>query len=366
MKQFKHEAARLFIFTILSLAMSFSMRPTSVKAGGEDAQKVAGLAQQGAMTAMMLSAVDSVGSGVSCGCLASTSQECPGNVAMMCGMIGLNIASMILSMAQSSSAGQSKAAVADLAEIEPFDPEAFGGLGPPPSLGGLGSGGFGCGTENESKYLCDPNGLDLALNDLNNVPTGLDLTPDQAAAIEKSKSAIKSLKDKNLSGALAALDGAGSYADTDSSSNADGGTAGDASYLGDDGSGGTAGINSNYSGTASGNTLEGSGSGGKGFGPKGALLGRTEWNGSLDAIDPRTGKSLTLWQRATRRYLGAPSGKRGFTMARIEKLRKESTPEYAEQKRKSDAIKKAALERKPAAAEVAKPVILSPKALFGH
>lgn len=67
----------------------------------------------------------------------------------------------------------------------------------------------------------------------------------------------------------------------------------------------------------------GGGSGGVGstVGPKDRSgLGKTVWNGLLDMLDDATGKSLTLWQRATRRYQGE-RGQRALLMARMEMIR---------------------------------------------
>jgi hypothetical protein len=67
----------------------------------------------------------------------------------------------------------------------------------------------------------------------------------------------------------------------------------------------------------------GGGSGGLGstVGPKDRSgLGKTVWNGLLDMLDDATGKSLTLWQRATRRYQGE-RGQRALLMARMEMIR---------------------------------------------
>ncbi len=59
----------------------------------------------------------------------------------------------------------------------------------------------------------------------------------------------------------------------------------------------------------------------KGIGPVDTTgLGKVLWNGKLDMVDDETGKSLTLWQRATRRHQG-DKGTRAFILARMEYLR---------------------------------------------
>jgi hypothetical protein len=101
----------------------------------------------------------------------------------------------------------------------------------------------------------------------------------------------------------------------------------------------------------------GSGSDGKGKGNShidGSLVD-TDWNGLLDMIDSNSGKSLTLWQRATRRYQGGPKGRRALTMARMEHIRKTAIAKLKSQKGTPSAAvalrkpleKSAAADRKP-------------------
>ena len=97
-------------------------------------------------------------------------------------------------------------------------------------------------------------------------------------------------------------------------------------------------------------------------GPTGAYLDKTDWNGQLDMINPNTGKSLTIWERATRRYMGTPDGQRGYTMARIESLRKKSTQTIAAEAEKPK--KKAVAKQEEAPAYV--PVVMSPKEFSKH
>lgn len=60
-----------------------------------------------------------------------------------------------------------------------------------------------------------------------------------------------------------------------------------------------------------------------------AGLGRAVAINQLDLMDPDTGKNLTLWQRATRRYQGGQDGKRAFHMARVEFIRQQSKKRLA-------------------------------------
>lgn len=65
----------------------------------------------------------------------------------------------------------------------------------------------------------------------------------------------------------------------------------------------------------------GGGSGSASVGPKDRSgLGKTLWNGLLDMLDETSGKSLTLWQRVTRKYQG-DRGHRALAMARMELIR---------------------------------------------
>ncbi len=43
--------------------------------------------------------------------------------------------------------------------------------------------------------------------------------------------------------------------------------------------------------------------------------------GSLQMFDDQSGRPLTLWQRATRKYQGAPEGKRAYILAKMEFIR---------------------------------------------
>jgi hypothetical protein len=96
-------------------------------------------------------------------------------------------------------------------------------------------------------------------------------------------------------------------------------------------------------------------------GPVDAKLNPVEWNGGLDMVDSETGKSLTIWERATRRYMGTPEGKRGFTMARIEHLRKQSNPKLAKASGTPEGEKVAKKESKPI-----RPVQISTSQIIGR
>ncbi|MEO6460028.1 MAG: hypothetical protein ABIO95_06235, partial [Bdellovibrionota bacterium] len=129
---------------------------------------------------------------------------------------------------------------------------------------------------------------------------------------------------------------------------------------GGDGTGGSVGWATTNGGK--GGAFGGSGGAG-GVGPTGAYLDATLWNGQLDAIDPNTGKSLTLWQRATRRYMGTPDGQRGYTLARIESLRKKATQKIAAAAETTVQKKRVAQQEE---APEYRPSIVSPKEFSKH
>ncbi len=64
-------------------------------------------------------------------------------------------------------------------------------------------------------------------------------------------------------------------------------------------------------------------------------LGKARLNGGLDMLDDETGKSLTIWQRATRRYQGDSRGSRALFMAKMEYMRKKAagSPLFAKLKK---------------------------------
>lgn len=110
-------------------------------------------------------------------------------------------------------------------------------------------------------------------------------------------------------------------------------TAGLGASAGSGGSGGGAGDNKGGATNAAGSfSISGAGNSLGGIGTLGPQnkegLGAVLFNGSLIAVDDSTGKELTLWQRATRRYLGIQTGvqgtPRGNTLARMEYLRSQA------------------------------------------
>ena len=55
-----------------------------------------------------------------------------------------------------------------------------------------------------------------------------------------------------------------------------------------------------------------------------SALGNARAFGSLELVDEESGKSLTLWQRATRKYQGEDGGKRAYILAKMEFIRSQA------------------------------------------
>lgn len=285
---------------------------------------------------------------------------CSEGVTMSCVIIVTSIATIALSIAQGMSAEETQNAVLaeDASDVDPSTSGSgsSGGLLSSPSITSE------CAKPNPPKYLCSSTGLVDAKTDLNKIDekakTGeIVLTPEQQSDLDKAKSNI----DKLIAGdAKGVLESDGNQFSDYASATA--GRAGAATPKGignadgsDGGTGGSANWNSSLAGGGAG------GASGK-VGPTGAYLGKTDWNGQLDAMNSETGKSLTIWERATRRYMGTPDGQRGYTMARIESLRKKSTQTIAAEAEKPK--KKAVAKQEEPATYV--PVVMSPKEFTKH
>jgi hypothetical protein len=278
-------------------------------------------------------------------------------------MVGLSLASMALGIAQALSAEDTKNAVLaeDVGDFEATPGgSSGGGLSSIPSIASE------CAKPNPPKYLCTPDGLVDAKTDLNLLDeltkTGqVVLTPEQQAGLDTAKSNIDKLIAGDTKGVLES-DG-NQFSDYASATAGRAGAATPKGIGNGDGSdGGGTGGSANWGGTSAGGGLAG-GAGGLGkTGPTGAYLDKTDWNGQLDMINPNTGKSLTIWERATRRYMGTPDGQRGYTMARIESLRKKSTQTLAAEVEKPK--KKAVAKQEEPRAYV--PVVMSPKEFSKH
>lgn len=279
-----------------------------------------GSAGQAAMGASAgVSAGDAAAGGVDCSCLSKNPPvPCPKGVAGKCALVGSNIADMLQSLAMMASSGATKGAVDGSAGD--FDPNAF----KPKDWSSVNS-KFDCSGSLAETYVCQKDGdkkikADLAkLNDLKNSPVLGEVDPKEIdSQIKTADEMLGQFMDGDYGSVLSGKGGGGNPSSpgsatlasinghfTDPSANA--------SQFGKGSSG-------DYNGIAGITASRGTGK----VGPVGASLGNVEWNGSLDMVDSQSGKSLTLWERATRRYMGTPDGKRGFSMARIEFLRSQS------------------------------------------
>jgi len=309
-----------------------------------------------------ISAADAAASGVDCSCLAMGT-PCPSGAAGHCAKMASNIASMIKGIMQAMSGGKTKGAVQEtdtgLADINTSAP----GNTKAPKVARILSETFAdqCSKPNPPKYLCTPRGFEDALNDMDKYKQLVDngvvtASPDELEEFTSAQSGLSALANGDF-GAVLSADGT-NFSDYSSAS------AGRSS-----GGSGNTGTGGSVNWSATGRSSFGSaGPGGNALvGPVGAKVDMTQWNGMLDAIDPKTGKSLTMWERATRRYMGTPDGQRGFTLARIESLRKQSI-----QKLSSDAEDLKNKDKKQVAHSEEeeetpyRPVVISPKEYTKH
>lgn len=295
--------------------------------------------------------------------------------------MGSNIASIAQALMQAMSAGGSKGAVQG-SEGYNYDPDDYkfdwdpSDPSVPPILGGNNpDDGWGCNGPNPPAYICDSNGLDDLDDDLSKIPfENAGMTPQQIQEVNAAKKSIGALKAGDMAGALSALG-----QDISALAKNGGSLSGSGdSHLGPPGTRGfasAAGLNANYSGVAGGavGMTAGGGKAARRVGNIDIYLDETEWNGELDAINSLSGKSLTLWERATRRYMGTPEGKRGFTLANIESIRYRNTPQYAKEEQRKAEQQAAALAKKNSAPQedtfrgpASLPGLISPKQLIGY
>jgi|GEM_PF-3595519 len=369
MKDF-YASIRMLLLSAPILILGVS--PRQALAGGDNAQLGQALMSVGTMGAMVtVASMDGAASVADCArCATGT---CNANVPHWnCVALPLSIAAIIAGLAMMSSGSDTAAAVEGEAGADFETPEAPAGFDPS-DWSQVNS--KLCNEETKNTVLCDPDGKeklkqDLALvDDLNN--KGLIVVDDPAKLlndIDKAKRAFDNF-DKGDYGAIASDANGAAPIDSDEAGRGRANLADTGAYSSgaDDYSEFGTGASANYKGKLGLVSSGGDGSGGGKVGPKGAKLGDVEWNGSLDMIDAKTGKSLTLWERATRRYMGTPDGKRGFTMARIEFLRKQSSPKLASEKaaeKKAQKGKSVAKNEKPKSP--IQPVQMSASQLLGH
>jgi hypothetical protein len=284
----------------------------------------------------------------------ANSMPCSQGVTMSCMIIVTSLASIVLSTMTAGSAADTQDAVTAMNAGGYKAPR--GGLSSFPAIASE------CAKPNPPKYLCGTKGLEEAKTDLNMVDnlakTGqIVLSPEQQTDLDTAKGNI----DKLIAGATkGGLESDGNQFSDYASASAGRAGAAIPKGIGNGSEGGTGG-SVGWVGSTSGG-LNGRGGGLGKTGPTGAYLDKTDWNGQLDMINPNTGKSLTIWERATRRYMGTPDGQRGYTMARIESLRKKSTQTIAAEAEKPK--EKAVAKQEEPRPYV--PVVMSPKEFSKH
>ena len=354
---------------LLAPLLCFTIVARPAYAEGDTAGMAMAVGGGAALTALV-AADDGLGAASDCTCTAlkavGVGMTCPTPPPwMMCATLAVSAITMIAGVAMMMSAKETENAVKE--EEEDGEEEGEETEASETSTSSIASTlGSSCSGADAPAYLCDSDGLELLETDLNKLDSlsktnSISLTPEQLAAIDKAKSDLEKLKKGNYQGILDGNGAGGSYS-SDVAGSAAAATPGDISGDGSDGGGGTNGsVNWRSAAAAAG---FGNGNTSK-VGPTGAYLDKTEWNGALDMINPNTGKSLTLWERATRRYMGTPDGQRGFTLARIEQLRKQSSDakKLAEARAQSPAK---AVAKKPAEPTPYVPVVLSPKEFSKH
>jgi hypothetical protein len=370
---FRHAFLRVFC-----LGLAFGMTPMK-HARATDMAGMAGMATSLGMAGMSIAALDTGGSVADCACMA-TSTKCPTGVAGHCMMLGLNVVSIGL-MAMMMFSGEESEAATTGDPTDPTIPPGGGGGTPPPNFDSN-----MCAGAAATSYLCTGGAFDL-----DKVDTGIEDFKDlyetgkldvpngdkHLVALTKAREALGNIKaglppgvtQSELSGLIAEASegmeglGGGALGLAGLAGGGGGGPGGgEGANGGEDGAYGSAGDGADWDEMAGGEGgLGKAGKGKKGkntrTGPNDAVLGAVTWNGSLDMVDANTGKSLTLWQRATRRYQGDKEGARAFTMARIEHIRSQAHKRLA-QAEKSKAPVVAA--RKPASLATPPPVAPPP------
>ena len=337
----------VWLSRMLAVGIVLSARPLSQPAKAEaDAQQMASQAGMLGMMMMTMAGHDIMSSSRDCVCM-GTGAGCPSPPAGACVFMALNIAAMAASIIPIFTSSKTKSAL-----------NGAGGLGfslnPNLPLATQ----FGC-TDLAS---CGCGGDDAKFNPACNADALKNLGSDLAAAkdlLEQGKLEIPEGKSKDdllaaTNGAMAALNSAlageggngddsidaGGFGDTTGKSKKGGVGSGASGFASTGGVGGLSGLSDLF--------------GLKRAGPEDrSALGKMAWNGWLDMVDDQTGKSLTIWQRATRRYQGE-NGARAFMMARTEAIRKQALkgtmPKIAQAGQPAPATKPAVKAAQPAPA----------------
>ncbi len=269
----------------------------------------------------------------------------------MCAMIGLNIAAAIASMIPISSGQETANAVDGTGKFKDrskkFDPNL-----PLANVLNCPAGNPACDCSSPSanlNMLCGKAALENLKGQLSNVkgqltqgtlnaPEG-QTAEDMLSAIDNANAGLDSLLNGEIPGS-----------GVETASIGDVGTGGKGSGSGKNGS------DVLYGGSGSASDFDMLSAMGGGNGKAGPSdrsgLGRIFFNGGLDAIDEATGKSLTIWQRSTRRYQGDEKGSRAFLMAKVEVMRKLASKGQTMAKAGEAPLKAPAASRAPASAKL--------------
>jgi hypothetical protein len=361
----KTSRLRLQIFSYLA-AFALCVGPTPLSRA-MDTKALGTIFAVGGGATIAAAAMDLGPMSADCVCVSS----CPASYFQKCWYIPLAAAAIVGGIIMMMSGNDTANSVDGKAnEFDPEDPEAPDT--PPTTLAQWPPAGLDCSGELANTVACQADGPDQIRELLNTVEnkynngefTGTDFNPND---LERAKRMLNNYENGNFDAVMADAGGAlsdgygmGSSGDASLADGVSGGFGSNA----EDGSLFGAGASADYSGTA-GNTASGI-SGGR-VGPTTANLDNMQWNGLLDMKDPKTGRSLTIWERATRRYMGTPDGQRGFTMARLEHLRKRSQKELAkesEPKKPSNTKKVAEVKKAPPKPQA--PTVISPGSLATH
>jgi hypothetical protein len=317
----------------LSLVLS-SSQPLPARAELDAAAIGNGVSALGT-TMMTIAIIDSMGSGASCSCVVSTGTECPKGVAMMCGMMGLNILVAIASLIPIGSGQDTAASVAggtpNLGELAGFDPDQ-----PLAGLVGCPNGSPACdcsGPSASMNILCGRGSLENVKAQLGQIATDIQAGTLPIPDGQTPEGLLSSIQDANagldslLNGQIPGVESA-SIGDSIGGGKSSGGGKAGTEILG-------GGFDTSFA----------NGAGPKKAGPADrAGLGKISLINGLDAIDEETGKSLTIWQRLSRRTQGDEQGSRSFLMAKIEAMRKQAS------------------KKQPATLASSKPIVPAPRA----
>jgi len=288
--------------------------------------KVMGQLTQGLAIGMMGTAMgDAAGSGVDCACLMKIPPTpCPMGVAGHCAMLGLNIAAALASLIPQGSGASEAAALTNT----PINTGTYDrNFDPSKNLGSVVCANANdpicncSGANASSNILCGPDAIKKVQAEVikqkenlqnGNLPIPENSTFDAlVAGFEKAEAGLNDL----LKGKMP------SYSDIDSGN------------LGESVAGSHAGSNGKSLGSeilAGGSSdfqfdLNSLQAGKHKFGADDkAGLGKASIVNGLDIQDDETGKSLTIWQRLTRRMNGDERASRAYFLAKMEYLRRQS------------------------------------------